>query len=92
MHDDVRSATTTPAKINDEARNISANGLVVEEMKGLLRPFKDIKVVWVRRAVNNVAHELSREDCRNELRKTRFQVPPDCINSVVTRECAPTFE
>lgn len=73
-------------KNTDRARNLSAYGHLVHEIKTLPNSCEE-RVAWVRRCANNAAHILAREGCLNSLCKTWFRVPPECVNLVVASEC-----
>lgn len=72
--------------LNDSKRNLSAIGPVIEDVKSLLRKRQEFQVNWVRRAANEAAHILAKKGVSEQLCKVWFQVPPDCILSVVSSE------
>lgn len=73
-------------KINSGARDLSANGPIVEHVKELLDGFKEARVKWVRQSANKVAHMFARECCFNKICKSWFQVLHEFTNSAVASE------
>uniref|UniRef100_A0A453SC04 RNase H type-1 domain-containing protein n=1 Tax=Aegilops tauschii subsp. strangulata TaxID=200361 RepID=A0A453SC04_AEGTS len=55
--------------LNNQERNLSAAGPVIEEIKGMLRAYEDWKVSWVRRTANVAAHRLAKVHVGDELCK-----------------------
>lgn len=72
--------------LNDQQKNMSAIGPIVEEVKRQLRTREEWKVGWTRRGANGAAHAMAREGIANELCKVWLQVPPECILHVVATE------
>lgn len=72
---------TAVGKINNQQKDLSTNGQVVQEIKELLTQFQEVKVCWVRRSANRVAHRLAREGCCQSLCKTWLHVAPECVSS-----------
>ncbi|XBI11304.1 hypothetical protein VPH35_138391 [Triticum aestivum] len=55
--------------LNNQERNLSVAGPVIEEIKGMLRAYEDWKVSWVRRTANVAAHRLAKAHVGDELCK-----------------------
>ncbi|XP_073367827.1 uncharacterized protein [Aegilops tauschii subsp. strangulata] len=72
--------------LNGHERNLSAVGIVVEEIKTMARNLGDFKTIWVRRNANKAAHELARFGLCNAVSVFWDLAPPDCILSIVSDE------
>ena len=77
--------------LKHSARNLSANGPWIEEVKAFLGSFVEYKISWVRRSANIAAHKLARVGVGDELCKVWLGVPPDFVLSVVADDI-PEFE
>lgn len=84
-----RDSQVVVRKINQEATDLSSYGPIVEEVKRLLRSFKDFGVLWVQPSANKVAHELAREGCNNKLCKTWLHAPPQKFIGARTWQALP---
>jgi ribonuclease HI len=60
-------STGVAAKLCRAERDRSLNGVLVEEIKALLKGFGDHRVQAVRRSANEVAHLLAKLGCENKL-------------------------
>jgi ribonuclease HI len=65
----------------------SVHGPLVEDIKVLLHDFDEVKVQYVRRSANGVAHRLAQEGCRNKTCNTWIGVPLDWIVNLLDSEC-----
>jgi hypothetical protein len=74
------------AKLNEETRDLSALGPIIEEVKTMLRDIMFYEVKAVRRTGNLVAHKLAREGCMNKCTQTWFSEAPDCIKSALSAD------
>lgn len=72
--------------LNDQERNLSSVGIMVEEVKTMARNLGKFKVTWVRRTANKAAHELARFGLCNRASVSWDLAPPDCILSIVSDE------
>ena len=77
--------------LKHSARNLSANGPWIEEVKALLGSFVEYKISWVRRSANIAAHKLAKVGVGDELCKVWLGVPPDFVLSVIADDI-PVFE
>jgi hypothetical protein len=57
---------TTVVKMVDKELDRSIHGPIVEEIKGLLQDFEEVRVKHVRRSGNMVAHKLAKFSCVNK--------------------------
>lgn len=67
----------------DPAKDLSASGHCVQEIKTMLQEFEEVKVSWVRRSANGAADKLAKIGLSEELSKVWFLVPPDCILELI---------
>ncbi|KAE8771858.1 ADP-ribosylation factor-like protein 8B-A [Hordeum vulgare] len=74
-----------------EGKNLVAVGPRVEEIKAMFHFFDELKVTWVRRSANSVAHKLARVGVAEELCKVWLMVPPDFILDMVSNEIPNLF-
>lgn len=74
-------------KVSAQIRDLSANSMVVHDVKELLESFQEFRVSWVRRSANKVALSFAKVGCSNKICKTWFRVPPEFCNSEVASEC-----
>jgi hypothetical protein len=65
----------------------SVHGPLVEDIKVLLRDFDEVKVQYVWRSADGVAHRLAQEGCRNKTCNSWMGVPPDWIVNLLDSEC-----
>lgn len=72
--------------LNSSEKNLSAVGPTIEEIKGMLRSFQQVKVSWVSRSANSAADRLAKVGMGDELCKVWFSVPPECILAIVSDE------
>lgn len=65
--------------LNDQERNLSSAGQVVEEVKAMLKTRREFKLTWVRRSANGAAHLLAKLGVSSRASAAWDSVPPDCI-------------
>lgn len=85
LETDCQSVVT--ALVSQE-RDRSTNGLLVEEIKMMLKSMDQYQVRWARRTANSAAHILAREGCLNKNCKTWLHVEPACIADVINSEAS----
>nr|XP_051220950.1 uncharacterized protein LOC127339093 [Lolium perenne] len=81
-------SSSVVSKLNNEMKDMSMHGPLVEDIKRELREMVDYKVKWARRTANRVAHVLAKEGCGLESCKTWFIIFPDCIGNLLTQDMA----
>jgi ribonuclease HI len=69
-------STGVAAKLVRADRDRSLNGVLVEEIKALLKEFSDHRVQAVRRFANEAAHLLAKLECDNKLCNVWNRVAP----------------
>lgn len=74
------------AAINSQARDLSALGPCVHEIKDMLHNFLEVRVTWVSRDANSAADKLAKVGLGDDLCKVWFSVPPDCILATISDE------
>jgi hypothetical protein len=79
-------------KIMTKQKDVSANGQLVEVIKGLLSLFSEFRVAWVRQSTNKVTHVLAREGCLKSLCKTWLHMSPECVGQEIAPEGIVNFE
>lgn len=71
--------------LNDQTKNLSTAGPIIERIKELLRSTREFKVSWARRSANGVAHLLAKVSwVSHELSRVWPHEPPDCILQFVS--------
>jgi hypothetical protein len=79
-------SSSVVSKLNNEMKDMSMLGPLVEDIKRELREMVDYKVKWARPTANRVAHVLAKEGCGLEICKTWFIIFPDCIGNLLTQD------
>jgi ribonuclease HI len=74
------------AKLNEETRDLSALGPIIEEVKTMLWDIMFYEVKAVRRTGNLVAHKLATEGYMDKCTQTWFSEAPNCIKSVLSAD------
>ena len=72
--------------LNEQVRNLSAVGILVEEIKMMTTNLGEFRVTWVRREANKAAHEIARFGLCNGVSVLWELAPPDCILSIVSEK------
>ncbi|XP_073358081.1 uncharacterized protein [Aegilops tauschii subsp. strangulata] len=72
--------------LNEKDQNLSAVGIIVEEIKGLATNLGEFKATWARREANKAAHEVARFGFCNSVSVPWETYPSDCILSIVSDE------
>ncbi|XP_020155367.1 uncharacterized protein [Aegilops tauschii subsp. strangulata] len=72
--------------LNEQDRNLSAVGILVEEIKLMATNLGEFKATWVRREANKANHEIARFGFCNSVSVSWEMSPPDCILSIVSDE------
>ncbi|KAM3241082.1 hypothetical protein ACQJBY_054237 [Aegilops geniculata] len=73
-------------KLNEQDRNLSSVGILVEEIKMMATNLGEFRATWVRREANKAAHEIARFGFCNSVSVSREMSPSDCILSIVSDE------
>ena len=74
------------AMLTDKAPNLSAVGLIIEDIKKTPLSFVEFRATWVRRSGKKGAHVLAREGVHLDADRFWFLQPPDCILHVLSDE------
>jgi len=72
--------------LNEQGRNLSAVGIMVEDIKMMATNLGEFKVTWVQREANKAAHEIARFGLCNAVSISWEFSPPDCILSIFSDE------
>ena len=72
--------------LNEQERNMSLVGIMVEEIKEMAKSLGEFKATWVKREANKAAHQIARFGFCNSTSVSCEISPPDCILSIVSDE------
>jgi ribonuclease HI len=79
---------TAVVKMVDKELDRSIHGSIVEEIKGLLQDFEEVRVKHVRRSGNMVAHKLAKFSCIDKSCNRWVVVPPEYIVETLASDYA----
>jgi hypothetical protein len=80
-------AAQVVAEIHSSPPYFSKNGQMIESIIEELVDFRGAKFVHVTRECNTAAHVLAKEAGNRRLSMCWSQVVPECISSIIRREC-----
>lgn len=72
------------AAINNPAKDLSAKGPCIQEIKEMFQHFREVKVTRVSRDANSAADKLAKISLGDDLCKIWFSVPPECILGIIS--------